>query len=60
LRVVLTVAFEIALGRFVLNLPWERIWSDYNVTSGALMPLGLAGLLLSPLIAANIRRVELN
>lgn len=53
--VVLTVAFEVSLGRFVLNLSWERILSDYDVFRGGLMPLGLAFLALAPLIASRLR-----
>jgi apolipoprotein N-acyltransferase len=51
----LTVSFELALGRFVMGLSWERIASDYNLLQGGLMPLGLLILTLSPLIAAKVR-----
>lgn len=52
---VLTVAFEVLFGRFVVGLPWERIASDYNVLNGGLMPLGLLVLFFSPMIAATLR-----
>lgn len=52
---VLTVAFEVLFGRFVVGLSWERIASDYNVLSGGLMPFGLLVLFLSPMIASNLR-----
>jgi hypothetical protein len=52
---VLTVAFEVLFGRFVVGLSWERIASDYNVLNGGLMPLGLLFLFFSPMIAANLR-----
>ncbi len=54
---ILTVSFEIVLGKFVLNLSWERILEDYNIFSGGLLPIGLLILLFSPLIAAKIRKI---
>lgn len=57
LWLVLTVAFEIGLGRFVFAYSWERIASDYKLLEGGLMPLGLVVLTLSPLIAGKLRGV---
>jgi hypothetical protein len=31
---VMTIAFEIALGRFVAGNPWSRVVHDYNVLAG--------------------------
>ncbi|MBD2189498.1 hypothetical protein [Pseudanabaena mucicola] len=56
---LLTVLFEIGLGRFVLAYSWEQIAADYNLLQGGLMPIGLVLLVLSPFIAAKIRRVSL-
>ncbi len=53
--VVLTLAFEAGLG-MLLGLSAQRMLADYDVTAGGLMPLGLAVLLLSPWIAARLRR----
>lgn len=53
--VLLTVAFELALGRLVLGLPWARILEDYDLPSGGLMGLGLLFMLFAPLIAARVR-----
>lgn len=53
----LTVGFEIALGRFVLNYSWQQIAADYNVLQGGLMPFGLILLMLSPIMAAKLRGV---
>lgn len=50
--VLLTVAFEIALGRLVLGLGWSRILEDYDPTRGGLMLLGLAIMAFAPLLAA--------
>lgn len=55
LWLVLTVTFELLLGRFVMGLSWERIGADYNLLAGGLMPLGLVFLFLSPLLAAKLR-----
>ncbi|HVE58438.1 MAG TPA: hypothetical protein VNB22_16515 [Pyrinomonadaceae bacterium] len=55
LWLVLTVAFEISLGR-LLNLSWERIFSDYDLRNGGLMPIGLLFLIFAPLIAAKLKR----
>lgn len=55
LWLMLTVAFEISLGR-LLNLSWERIFSDYNLANGGLMPIGLLFLTFAPLIASKLRR----
>jgi hypothetical protein len=51
---VLTLGFEIGVGRFVFGLSWERLGSDYNIREGGLLPLGLIVLTCSPLIAARL------
>ncbi len=55
LWVVLTVGFEMILGRVILGYSWTQIAADYNVLNGGLMPLGLVWLMLSPWIATTIR-----
>lgn len=55
LWVVLTVLFEIGLGRFVLGLPWERITEDYDVTRGGFMGVGLLFMAAAPWLAAWLR-----
>ena len=52
--VVLTIGFEIMLGRFVLDAPWERIASDYNFLQGGLMLFGLLVMLFAPLTMARL------
>jgi len=52
--VILTVGFEILLGRLVLNISWERIASDYNLFQGGLMLLGLIVMLFVPVTMAKI------
>jgi hypothetical protein len=57
LWLVLTVSFEVVLGRFVLGYSWERITSDYNLLQGGLLSIGLVFLTLSPFIAGKVRGV---
>lgn len=51
---VLTLAFEVLFGRFLLGLTWERIGADYNLKNGGLMPFGLLALFFSPMIALRL------
>ncbi|MCC6172348.1 MAG: hypothetical protein IT481_10000 [Gammaproteobacteria bacterium] len=53
--VMLTVAFEIALGRLVFGHGWSRILEDYDPSRGGLMSLGLAAMALTPWLAARLR-----
>jgi hypothetical protein len=53
---VLMVLFEIGFGRLVVGASWQRLWSDYNILQGGLLPIGLAVLALSPLIVARVWR----
>ncbi|MBN2223491.1 MAG: hypothetical protein JW765_02320 [Deltaproteobacteria bacterium] len=55
LWLVLTVTFELGLGLLVFGYSWERMASDYNIVRGGLMPIGLAVLFFSPLIASRLR-----
>jgi hypothetical protein len=54
LWVALTLAFEVELGR-MLGLSWARIASDYDLSRGALLPLGLVIMALTPLIVRWFR-----
>jgi hypothetical protein len=55
LWVSLTLPFEIGLGRLSGN-SWQRIGSDFDLSHGGLLPLGLLVMLCAPLIATRIRR----
>lgn len=55
--VISTIAFEIILGRFILDASWERIFSDYKIWEGGLMPIGLLCLIFTPLITAKMRKI---
>ena len=53
--VVLTLAFEISFGLFLMNLSWERVSADYDILQGGLLPFGLLVMFFSPWIAARAR-----
>ena len=55
---VLTVAFEVLFGRFVVGLSWERLASDYNVLNGGLMPLGLLFFVFPPDVCGEIAIIQ--
>lgn len=55
LWLLLTVAFELIFGRFVMRASWQRLGADYDLIHGGLLPIGLLLLALSPLIAAKLR-----
>lgn len=57
LWVGLTVAFELALGRLVMELPWERLAADYDLTRGGLLGLGLVVMFFAPWFAARRQRL---
>jgi hypothetical protein len=52
----LTIAYELALGRFAFHLSWAAIASDFKLSQGSLLPIGLLFLMFSPLLAARLRR----
>jgi len=55
LWLVLMLAFEVVLGRFVAGQSWERLAEDYDVSRGGLLGLGMVVLLCAPWIAARTR-----
>ena len=57
LWLVLTVAFEIGFGRYVVHAPWSRIASDYDLLRGGLLPIGLLVLTAAPVITAKVWHV---
>lgn len=54
---MLTVAFELGFGHFVVGRSWESLGEDYNVPKGGLLPCGLVVLALSPVVAAWLREI---
>lgn len=55
---ILTLAFEFALGIFVMKYSTERMLEDYDVSRGGLMIFGLAFMIAAPYLAARLRGVE--
>ena len=53
--VVLTIGYELALGRFAFDRSWGEIASDFDLFRGRLLPLGPLFLFFSPLLAAWLR-----
>ena len=56
LWVGLTVAFELSLG-LAVGLSWERIASDYDLSRGGLLGLGLIVLAFAPYAAVRLRGI---
>ena len=57
LWMLLTVTFEVVLGRWAFGYSWAQIAADYNLFQGRLTAIGLVLLLFAPLIATKIRDV---
>ena len=54
--VLVTLIFEIGIGRFVLDYSWERVLSDFNLRRGGLLSMGLLVMGLAPRITASFQR----
>ena len=52
---VLTLLFEIGLGRFVAGRSWPDVFSDFDIAHGGLLPFGLVVLTFAPLLASRFR-----
>lgn len=52
---VLTIGYEMALGRIAFDRSWSEIASDFDLFQGKLLPLGLVFLLFAPFLAAWLR-----
>lgn len=57
LWLALMLTFELAAGRFLARYSWPRILSDYDLSQGGLLGIGMLVLAFSPLIAARLRGV---
>ncbi len=56
LWVVLTVLFEIGLGRYALGLSWDRIAEGGDLTRGGLLGFGPLLMAATPTLAARLRQ----
>jgi hypothetical protein len=52
--VALTIAFEVVLG-LSLGYSWNRLWSDYDLSRGGLLGIGMVFMGLSPVLADRLR-----
>jgi len=55
---LLTLLFELCLGRFILRYSWARLFADYNLFQGGLMVFGLLLLVFAPLLAHGCRHLS--
>ena len=55
--VILTVCFEMSLGRLILGYSWDRIFQDYRIADGGFLGFGLLFMALSPVLAAKLHRL---
>lgn len=53
--VILTIMFEFLLG-MMLNYPLSRILSDYDITRGGFMGLGIIFMLFVPVLLSTLQR----
>ena len=49
------LAFEIAFGRRVFRASWQRLAADFDFRKSGLLSIGMAVLLVAPLLAAKLR-----
>ncbi len=54
---VLTFIFEVLIGLYGRGYSWERVLAEYNLFDGGLMSIGLAFMLVCPLVAARLRGI---
>jgi hypothetical protein len=56
LWLALMLMFEIAFGRFVFRASWQRLASDFDFRKGGLLSIGMAVLLVAPLLGGKAAR----
>lgn len=54
---IMTLVFEVALGRFVARAPWRKILADYNLLAGRLWILVPVWILCGPYVVFRLRTV---
>ena len=54
LWLTLMLSFEIAFGRLVFHATWERITAAFDFRKGGLLSIGMAVLLVAPLLVAKL------
>ena len=56
--VLLTVVFELLLGRLAMGLTWDQIIRDYDLSRGGLMLFGLIFMAIVPILADRLRSIK--
>ena len=51
----LMLAFDLAFGRLVFRMSWQRIAADFNIQRGGLLGIGMFILFAAPLLVARLR-----
>ena len=51
---VAMLIFDVSFGRLYLHLSWKRIWSDFDISQGGLLGLGMIALLVTPWIVVQL------
>jgi hypothetical protein len=57
LWLLMTILFELLLGRLVSGRPWAELWEAYNILTGNLWLVVLLVTAVAPYFAARIRRL---
>ncbi len=55
---ILTIAFEFALGRFILGREWSVLLNDYNLLEGRVWILVLLWVAISPLLFYKLHKTS--
>jgi hypothetical protein len=57
LWLLLTLAFEFGVGRFVARKPWGDLLADYDIAAGRIWVLVLVTTFLAPVVVARAQRI---
>ncbi len=55
---LLTIAFEVLYGHFVMGHPLSRLLHDYNLAAGRIWLLFLAWLVMAPYLFHGLQRIR--
>jgi hypothetical protein len=55
LWLTLMLALEVGFGRLVVRASWQRLAADFDFRKGGLLSIGMAVLLVAPLLVAKLR-----
>lgn len=49
------VAFDLAIGRFLMRKSWQKLWPDFDPRTGNYLSFGLAFLVVAPWLVSWVR-----